>query len=268
MFEFDFFYPLLGIILLSALVIAILGSFVTYNSYNYLSSSLTHATLGGVGLALFFGLPVLWSGQIFALILGIGAFSYFKNNKSRLDAYLDIVYAFGMSIGAFFISLSGSYQKNFSDFFFGSLILAGYAEFITLLCVSLLIVVYMVFNYKKIITISFDADFAQIAGINSKAHLFFLIAVLSFSLPLLVRVLGIAATVSLISTGPLAMERFSNSFIKILIFTTLFNICAFFSGIVLSFYFDWQVGSTISLVAIGLFFTMLLIDVLIKRIKA
>ncbi|MBL0691176.1 MAG: metal ABC transporter permease [SAR324 cluster bacterium] len=243
---------LLAVGLISALL-AILGTFVTFNNLNYLSSSLTHASLGGIGVAIFVGLPVILLAPVFALLLGGAVTIFFYKEKSRIGSFLDLTYALGMALGIFLITISPGYQKDFSGFLFGNLLLVSDTEVYVLAAVLAMILIYLAINYRKLLLISFDAQFASTCGINVKGQSLVLILALAFTLPLIIKIAGITLTIALISVAPLLFEQRIISVGKIMIFSYLLNLIIFGVGIVISFWFDWPTGSITSLVAVGIF---------------
>ena len=245
------------IILASAVLIsglmALLGAFVSCNRVNYLSSSLAHASLGGIGLGLFLGLPLFAFSQLFVLILAfIVAFQFYRD-RDQLNSYLDLIYAFGMSLGSLLIALSPGYQKDFSSYLFGSFLLLNADNLLLLSLFAILVGVYFFTNYHKLVAASFDPDFSYIAGINVKRQQLLFMLMLVLVITTAVRLIGITSVIALLSAGPLLLGSLAASMSQIIAGAFLFNLIVFSCGIGLSFLYDLPTGSAISLSAIGLF---------------
>ncbi len=97
--------------ILSSILFGVLGSVVTVKRIAGLAGAISHAVLGGIGLALFLsaknivpGLPPIAGALVFAVIAAalIGFVSL--KAKQREDTVINALWAIGMSIGIVFIA--------------------------------------------------------------------------------------------------------------------------------------------------------------------
>jgi len=74
--------------LLLSVAIAIIGSVMLVNRYNYLAASIAHGSYGGVGMALYFGTSILLGATLFALALAL-IFAYLTHRSHRhIDVFI------------------------------------------------------------------------------------------------------------------------------------------------------------------------------------
>ncbi|HPB42614.1 MAG TPA: metal ABC transporter permease, partial [Sphaerochaeta sp.] len=102
--------------ILSSILFGILGSVVTVKRIAGLAGAISHAVLGGIGIALYLSatgivpnLSPMVGAIVFALLsaLLIGAVSL--KSKQREDTVIQAIWAIGMSIGVLFMAKTPGY---------------------------------------------------------------------------------------------------------------------------------------------------------------
>ncbi len=89
-----------------SLAVGIIGSLVVVNKITFLAGGIAHSSYGGIGLAIFLGLPVLFGATVFAVITAMIIASITLKNKGRIDSIIGIMWAFGMAIGIIFVDMT------------------------------------------------------------------------------------------------------------------------------------------------------------------
>ncbi len=239
--------------ILISVICAVLGAFVVFNRLNYLCSSFAHASLGGIGMAVFFSLPIILISQLFTLVIGLVVGLVYYLDRERFSSYLDIIYAFGMALGMLFISMAANYQQDFSAYLFGSILLISIDDLLITALIGFGAIVYIAINYRNLIMVSFDPLFAGLVKVKVKFQFISLILILTILLPMLVRLTGITVTIALLTVGPLIFEKIFNSTIKIIIASALFNLVLTLTSLYFAIEFNTPLGVTISLMAVFVF---------------
>lgn len=258
-FQFSFF---------AAIIAGILGTLVMINRLNYLSSGFSHASLGGIGIAVFVGYSINTSIIVFAFLIGLWVAYLYSQNKERLGSYIDILSAFGMAFGSALIQLSPGTPKDYSAFLFGSLLLVSPEEVGFLILITFFVLAYMFFSYRGLVAVSFDREFAATAGISVKNLERMLILILAVALPFLVRTLGLTLTLSLLTFSPLIFESTAKNIGLLMLFATIANLFFLVLGIASAYYFDLPVGTTASILATSVFFLFMVVRNNLRLLKA
>ena len=115
--------------ILSSVLFGVLGSVVTVRRIAGLAGSISHAVLGGIGLAIFLrvknivpGLPPIAGALVFALIAAVLIGIVSLRAKQREDTVINAIWAIGMSIGVLFIARTPGYADPMS-YLFGNILL-------------------------------------------------------------------------------------------------------------------------------------------------
>ncbi|MDC7244513.1 MAG: metal ABC transporter permease, partial [Sphaerochaetaceae bacterium] len=92
--------------LLSSVLFGVLGTIVTVKRIASLAGAISHAVLGGIGLALYFNatgilpfMPPIAGAIIFAVIAALIIAMVSLKAKGRNDTVINAIWAIGMSIG-------------------------------------------------------------------------------------------------------------------------------------------------------------------------
>jgi len=237
----------------AAIIASVLGTLVLVNRMNYLSSGLSHSSLGGIGLGVFFGFSIPYMAAGFALLMGLWIAYAYNKNKTQLDSFIDMLYAFGMALGAILIQLSASPQNDYSSFLFGSLLLVNPYDLWAAFLITVSISLGLFFFYQTLLMVSFDREFAYSTGIKVEWVERGLILSLAFCLPFLVRTLGLTLTIALLSFSPLILEKYVKKVAWIMFWSCFLNLLVLFLGIFLAYFFDLSIGSVTSLLAVAIY---------------
>ena len=101
---------------------AIIGSLVVVNKMVFLSGGIAHSAYGGIGIAVYFGLPMLLSTSVFCIVIAILIAMASYKNKEDLDMLIGLTWAVGMSFGIILVDSTPGYQSDLMSYLFGSLL--------------------------------------------------------------------------------------------------------------------------------------------------
>lgn len=110
--SYDFVQNALLAGVLISIAAGIIGSLVVVNRITFLAGGIAHSSYGGIGLAIFLGLPILLGATIFAVLSAIFIAFISLNNKNRIDSIIGMMWALGMAIGIVFVDLTPGYNVN------------------------------------------------------------------------------------------------------------------------------------------------------------
>lgn len=200
--------------LLSSILFGVLGSLVTVRRIAGLAGAISHAVLGGIGMALFLsgtgrvpGFPPLVGALLFALVsaLIIGVVSL--RAKQREDTVINAIWAIGMSLGVLFLAKTPGYADP-SSYLFGNILLVSTRELILLAVLDALVLFLVWRFYPQIEASSFDSDFARVRGVKTDAIFLILLAITAVAIVLLQTFVGIVMMIAML-TLPAGMAAYN-----------------------------------------------------------
>lgn len=244
---------------LISIAAGIIGSLVVVNRITFLAGGIAHSSYGGIGLAIFFGLPILLGATLFAVLSAVFIAFITLNNRARIDSIIGIMWAFGMAVGIVFVDLTPGYNVDLMSYLFGSIIAVSQEDILFMTALDVIIISLVVFFYKQILAVSYDSEFAKLRGISVKFFYTLILILSALCVVAAIRVVGLILVIALLTIPTYLAEMFVSKLSSMMIVSSLFAVFFTISGLIISYFFDISSGASIILVgAITLVFVKLL----------
>jgi zinc transport system permease protein len=258
--HFEFMRNALMAGVLVSVACGVVGTLVVVNRIVFVSGGIAHAAYGGIGLALFTGLPPTLGAGIFSVgaSLIMGAVSL--RSRHRTDTVIGVVWAVGMAIGVILVDLSPGYHVDLMSYLFGSILAVPRSDLWFMLPLDFVIVSIVLIFFKEFVAISYDEEFAMVRGIPVSALYMALFCMIGFSVVMIIRIVGLILVIALLSIPPYIAEKFTSSLGTMMVLSTLFGILFTILGLWISFKFNLTSGAAIILVAGTAFFLSLVVE--------
>lgn len=244
-----------GIIL--APLLAVLGSFVTLRKMSFFADGVAHASLLGVALSIIAGVAPFGGALVVGVIFGVLIFLLERYTTVASDAVIGIIFTTGLALGIVLISQQPGYQPDLISFLFGNILAITWNNvwLISGVAAAVLAIVFVIF--RRLILTSLSEELAWTSGISTHYINLLFYILLSVSIVLGVKLLGIILVSALIITPSVTAKLITRSFVGYVRWSIVFSLLAFVGGLFASYYFDLPSGASIVLMATTLFgFTM------------
>jgi zinc transport system permease protein len=240
--------------LLSSLLFGILGSVVTVRRIGSLAGAVSHAVLGGIGMALYLsstiipGFPPIAGALIFALLSAVIIGFVSLKAKQREDTVINAIWVIGMSLGLLFMAKTPGYADP-STWLFGNILLISNMDLIFLALLDIIVLILARRFYSQIEASSFDAEFARTRGVPVDKIFLLLLGLTAVAIVLLQTYVGIVMVIAMLTLPSGCAGVFSRSLggmmISSCLFAAFFSICGLMSG----WFFDLPVGAMTVIIA-------------------
>jgi len=248
--------------LLSAVLFGTLGAVVTVKRIAGLAGAISHAVLGGIGMALYLaakgiapGMPPIAGAMVFAVLAAaiIGFVSL--KAKQREDTVINALWAIGMSVGVLFIAKTPGYADPMS-YLFGNILLVSGRDLV-LLAVLDAVVVFLAWRYYPQIEASaFDEEFAKVRGVPTDAIFLATLAVTAVAVVLLQTFVGIVMVIAMLTlpsgTAGFAAKNLAAMMIAGTVLSAVFTV----GGLAASWALDMPAGAVVVVIAGAAFLTV------------
>ncbi len=258
--EFEFMRNALLAGLFASLICGIIGTFIVVNRLVFLTGGIAHATYGGIGIALFFGIPYILGTLGFALIAAMIMTAVLLKAKSRADTFIGVIWAVGMATGIILLDLTSGYNVNIMSYLFGSILAVSTSDIWWMAGLSIITITAAIFFYRDLLAISYDDEFARLRGVPVNLIYFLFIGLIAVSIVMIVRVVGLILVIALFTIPPYIAEKYSGSLSMMMVMATLLAVLFNISGLWLAYTYNLTSGATIILVAATGFFISMAID--------
>lgn len=241
--------------ILSSILFGVLGSVVTVKRIAGLAGAISHAVLGGIGLALYLsankivpGLPPIAGALVFALISAalIGLVSL--KAKQREDTVINALWAIGMSLGIVFIAKTPGYADPMS-YLFGNILLVSTRDLVMLAVLDIVVIVLAWRYYPQIEASAFDEEFARTRGVSTDAVFLVILAVTAIAVVLLQTYVGIVMVIAMLTLPAGTSGYFARNLAGMMAIGTLFSVAFSVAGLAISWGLDLPSGAIVVLVA-------------------
>ena len=241
--------------ILSSILFGVLGSVVTVKRIAGLAGAISHAVLGGIGLALFLsakkivpGLPPIAGALVFAVIAAalIGFVSL--RAKQREDTVINALWAIGMSIGIVFIAKTPGYADPMS-YLFGNILLVSARDLILLAILDIVVIFLAWRYYPQIEASAFDEEFAKTRGVATDTVFLILLGITAVAVVLLQTFVGIVMVIAMLTLPAGTSGYFAKNLAGMMALGTLFSLAFSVAGLVVSWQLDLPSGAVVVLVA-------------------
>lgn len=258
--QYEFMRNALVAGLLASVICGIMGTLVVVNRIVFLSGGIAHAAYGGIGLAFYFGWPVLPGTIGFSLVAATAMAAISMKAKHRADTVIGVMWALGMALGIILIDLTPGYNVDLMSYLFGSILTVPKSDLIIMIILGVLIAVLVAFYYKDLLALSYDEEFAQIRGVPVKALYYALIAMLAVTTVMVIQVVGLILVIALLTIPPFIVEKYAKSLVQMMVGSSVLGALFTITGLWLSYKFDLTSGASIIMVSGVVFLISLGVD--------
>jgi len=266
--QYEFLRNALAAGVLASIACGIVGVFVVVKRIVFISGGISHASFGGVGLGYLLGLEPILGAVLFAIASALGMGVISKRTKQREDTAIGILWALGMASGVIFVGFSPGYKPDLFSYLFGSILSVPLSDLVLMLALDGVIVIAVYSLYKEFLAISFDDEFATVAGVPVAGLYLVLLILVALTVVVLIRVVGIVLVLALLTIPAALSGQYTHSLKKMMLLSVLLSIIFTFVGLWLSYTLDLASGATIILVLGGAFFLSSLFQGLFSKAKA
>ena len=241
--------------LLSSLLFGIIGSVVTVRRIASLAGAVSHAVLGGIGIALYLsatglvpGFPPIVGALLFAVLSAciIGLVSI--KAKQREDTVISAIWAIGMSLGVLFIAKTPGYADP-STWLFGNILLIPGRDLLFLAVLDIIVLILARRFYPQIEASSFDEEFARVRGVPVNTVFFVLLGFTAIAIVLLQTFVGIVMVIAMLTLPSGCAAVFSKSLGSLMLASCIFSGVFSVVGLTVGWFFDLPVGAMTVIVA-------------------
>jgi zinc transport system permease protein len=231
--------------LLSAITCGIVGSYVVARRMVFLSGGITHASFGGLGLAIYAGFNPLVGALLFASVASVGVEFASRRGRIREDSAIGIIWSVGMAIGALFMSLTPGYAVELPSYLFGSISLVDSADIKWLAVLMVVVVGGAMLWGRKIMYITFDEEYARSQGLPVGLIAYIMSVVVAITIVLSIKVMGIVLLMSLVTIPTVVANTLTKDYRRITLLAIIVAVVCNVVGFVMSYEIELPNGGGI-----------------------
>jgi zinc transport system permease protein len=249
--EFPFVRYALVVGILIAFSSSLLGVTLVLKRFSYIGDGLSHVAFGAMAVA-----SVLKLTNNMTLILPVTVICAVlllrtgQNTKIHGDAAIAMISVGALAFGYLLMnvfSTSSNLSGDVCSTLFGSTSILTLTSSDVVICAVLSLIVGVIFIvlYNRIFAVTFDENFANATGINTRAYNLLIAVMIAVIIVLSMNLVGSLLISALVIFPALSAMRIFKSFKSVTVFSVVFSVVCALMGILLSILAGTPVGSTI-----------------------
>jgi len=257
--------------LLASVLFGILGSIVTVKRIAGLAGAISHAVLGGIGMALYLSstrlVPFItpMAGAIIfavlsALIIGIVSLKA----KQREDTVINAIWAIGMSLGVLFLAKTPGYTDP-TSYLFGNILLVSRQDLILLAILDVVVLLLVWRFYPQLEASAFDEEFARVRGVPTNIVFLIILGITAIAVVLLQTFVGIVMVIAMLTLPAGTAGYIGRNLAGMMILSWIFSSIFSFAGLAMSWHYDLPSGAVVVVLSGAVFLGTTAIRMLVLR---
>jgi ABC-type Mn2+/Zn2+ transport system permease subunit len=252
-FSFAFMQRALVASLIVGVVCAIIGCYIVLRSMAFLGDALAHSILPGVAVAYLVGVNLLAGALVAGLLVAIGISFVTRAGTVKEDTAIGIFFAAALALGVVLISTMRTYAVDLTHVLFGNVLGVTNADLWITGGLGLVILLLVLFLYKKLLVVSFDPILGRTLGLNIHWLRTGLFLMLAATIVVALRTVGVALVAAMLVTPPAAAYLLTRRLPVMMLVSAGIGVVSAVVGLYASYYLNVSSGGAIVLVATAIF---------------
>lgn len=248
-FGYSFFNNGLAVATLAGALCGLLGVFVVLRGMSYIGHGLSHAVFGGAAASAVVGINYFVGAGIWAVVSGVLIGRIARRRIIGADAAIGVVTTASFAIGLALLNRYGQAKKSSEAVLFGSVLGVERADIWAVSIVALLVAVFIVVFYRRLLFATFDPDVAQVTGVRVAWVEAMVMMMLSLTILVTMRVIGTLLISALLVIPAATSRMLTNSFARMLWISPVLGAIAGFVGMNAAYHLDTSASATVILAA-------------------
>jgi len=253
---------LAGLIMVT--IAAPMGCLMVWQRLAFLSDTLGHAAVLGVGLGLLFELEPLFGVLAVALVIVFSLSRVSSFNSALSETTLAIISHTGLAGGIILVGLLPGAGVNLEAILFGDLLATSRADLLNLILTTVVLILLLLRYWGAFVAVSVSREIAQAEGIEVRRMQFLMYIMIALLVAVMMKVMGVLLIAAMLVIPTSSARLFSRSPEQMVFISGLYGLAALGGGMTSSFQFDWQTGPAIVISATVLLLLTLAVTRLVK----
>jgi len=247
--SFEFMQNAIVAGLLVSIASGIIGSLIVVNRMVFLAGGIAHTSYGGIGLAVYFGLPIFLGASLFAVGAAILMAAVTLNQRDKTDTFIGLIWAVGMAVGIVFVDMTPGYNVDLMSYLFGSILAVSNADIWYMSALLVVIVAIVTIFYRQILAVSYDSEYAKLRGVDVRFFYTLILVMSALTVVIAIKIVGLILVIALLTIPVYIGEKLSSSLATMMAMSGILSTIFTFLGLFLSYSYDITSGASIILVS-------------------
>jgi len=248
-YKYEFFRNGLLVAVIAGALCGLLGVFVVLRGMSYIGHGLSHAVFGGAAASAVMKVNYFLGAGIWGIVSGVLIGRISRKRVIGADAAIGVVTTGSFAVGLMLLNRYGQAKRSIEAVLFGSVLGVQTADIVAVSAVAIGVLAIIVVGYRRLLYATFDPEVARISGVRVGAVEVLLMAMLSCTIIVTMRVIGTLLISALLVVPAATTRLMTNSFARMLTIAPIVGAVSSFVGMNLAYHWDTSASGTI--IAVG-----------------
>ena len=248
-YKYEFFRNGLLVAVIAGALCGLLGVFVVLRGMSYIGHGLSHAVFGGAAASAVMKVNYFLGAGIWGIVSGVLIGRISRKRVIGADAAIGVVTTGSFAVGLMLLNRYGQAKRSIEAVLFGSVLGVQTADIVAVTAVAIGVLTIIVLGYRRLLYATFDPEVARISGVRVGAVEVLLMAMLSCTIIVTMRVIGTLLISALLVVPAATTRLMTNSFARMLTIAPIVGALSSFIGMNLAYHWDTSASGTI--IAVG-----------------
>ena len=246
--RFGFFRSGLLVATVAGGLCGLIGVFVVLRGMSYLGHGLSHAVFGGAAVSAVMGISYFVGAGLWGLLSALMIGRVTRRHPVGADAAIGLVTTASFAAGLAIQARAGAASTSIDAVLFGNVLGVFAGDVLAVVVVGAAVVATVVLLSRRLAFVTFDADVAAVAGVPTARLDAVLMVLLSATILVTIRVVGVLLISGLIVLPAVAARTLTDRFGRLLWLSPAFGAAMGATGMYASWFLDVPSGASIVLV--------------------
>jgi zinc transport system permease protein len=238
--------------LLMVSIAAPIGCLMIWQRLAFLSDTLGHAAVMGIGLGLLLQLPAMFGVLGIVLLIAVSLSQVANINNALSETTLAIISHTGLAAGLILLGMLPANTVSLEAILFGDLLAVTLTDLGMILLTTIVLVFLLKQHWHSFVAVSVSREIAQAEGVEVRKVQLLMYLMIALLVAVMMKVMGVLLIAAMLVIPTSAARMLSVSPEQMVFFSALYGVAALAGGIFSSFQLDWQTGPSIVLSATSL----------------
>jgi ABC-type Mn2+/Zn2+ transport system permease subunit len=236
----------------------LVGTYIVLRGLAFIGDALAHGVLPGVAVAILLGIPGIIGAAVSAVVM-IGGISLVtrKSNLSS-DTAIGLLFVSMLALGVIIVSRSSTFSGDLVRILFGEILGISTQSVILQAIATLVILVTAILCERPFLLLCFNPEQAQVSGFSSRLYHNIMLGMIALAVIISFQTVGTMLVFGMLIAPAGAAALLARRIRAMMVYSSLIGLFSVFSGLLVSYYFNFSAGSSIVLVASPIFFAVLI----------
>jgi zinc transport system permease protein len=252
--------------LLMITIAAPMGCLMVWQRLAFLSDTLGHAAVLGVGLGLWLQLHPMVGVLAVVVLIVVSLSRVVSFNNALSETTLAVISHSGLAAGLILLGTLPSQTISLESILFGDLLATTVTDLVLIFATVLILVFLLLQHWRSFVAVSVSREVAQAEGIEVRKVQFLMYLMIALLVAVMMKVMGVLLIAAVLVIPTSSARLISQSPEQMVLISALFGAASLGGGMLSSFQFDWQTGPAIVLSAAVLLFVTLVVKRLVRNL--